>query len=270
MNKKVLTSLVIVLVVALCGIGGYVFYDKFFTSDNRDDINVEIVKDDENEGTKDTVKNINYEEIENKLTDNVLIGLYNYIEGNNKNFKEYLQNLDNNKKLYLGGFFDIIIENRSYKKIEDNLISLFGDNIGLEAMDYYTNNKDSEPQYLYNKNTGMYEFNKNSSAGDVTTDFLDGSIYNYKLKDIVIDEDKLELTYYGLFIDNILNIGPNTVTNNKNIDRLLGEDSYNDNISDEYYFEEAFRKNKNDFFQFKYTFEKKGNNYILVDFAKIA
>lgn len=181
-----------------------------------------------------------------------------------------MQNLDNNKKLYLGGFFDIIIENRSYKKIEDNLISLFGDNIGLEAMDYYTNNKDSEPKFLYNKNTGMYEFNKNPSSGDVITDFLDGSIYNYKLKDIVVDEDKLELTYYGLFIDNILNIGPNIVTNNKNIDRLIGEDSYNDNISDEYYFEEAFRKNKNDFFQFKYTFEEKGNNYILVDFAKIA
>lgn len=57
-------------------------------------------------------------------------------------------------------------------------------------------------------------------VSDALVDFNLGYIYNYKLKDKNIENDELVITYYGLYAYQD-EIGPTTLSNDKNIERIL-------------------------------------------------
>lgn len=258
-NKKfflaVILAFCIVLVGASCFWLGLQFADK----------NVDISE-------KNSENEINLAIINEKFIDNINVSrlLSNYLNSKENDFAKYLNELDNNYKLFVGNISDGI----SFKQIENKLVTLFGNNIGVESKDYYQKGLEfNEPVYMYNKDTGKYNYNTKTPGSDVDGYDLD-YIYNYKLKDIKTVDNKLEILYYGLYGTLPSGIGPATVTNNKNIDRMLDFQSqmeFKDQYAytDEDYFEKMFSENKNNFYQFKYIIEIKDGNYILTNIEKI-
>ena len=112
-----------------------------------------------------------------------------------------------------------------------------------------------------------FVYNEEVPGGCLSIDIDTTEIYNYKLDTITTENGSVILTYYGLYAmpDEI---GPTTVTNNKNIERVLNYDQEEDGLTDEYYLNEAFKKNKNDFFKFVYTYKLINGKYVLVDFKQ--
>ena len=98
-------------------------------------------------------------------------------------------------------------------------------------------------------------------------DFDPGYIYNYKLKDKNIENDELVITYYGLYAYQD-EIGPTTLSNDKNIERILNYEEESNGMTDEEYLEKAFSNNKDDFFKFSYIYKIINDKYVLVDFKQ--
>ena len=90
---------------------------------------------------------------------------------------------------------------------------------------------------------------------------------NYKLKDKNIENDELVITYYGLYAYQD-EIGPTTLSNDKNIERILNYEEESNGMTDEEYLEKAFSNNKDDFFKFSYIYKKINDKYVLVDFKQ--
>ena len=84
-ENKGLTILVVVLLLACIGMGGYIGYDKIFNKDTKETKEVTEVKE-----TKDTSKNTTTEKTEDIFKDNTVKPLY--FETNEK-YSKYLLNL---------------------------------------------------------------------------------------------------------------------------------------------------------------------------------
>ena len=139
--------------------------------------------------------------------------------------------------------------------------------MGVLPEDYYAFVENEEPLYKYDKETDEYIYNEESPGTDAITDLDSGYIYNYILDKKESKEDLIILTYYGLYAYQD-EIGPTTITNQKNIERLLNYEETFDGISDQEYLQNAFKKNKEDFLKWSYTFKKVNDNYVLVDFKQ--
>ena len=148
-----------------------------------------------------------------------------------------------------------------------NLIKTFGSDLGVLPEDYYAFVENEEPLYKYDKETDEYIYNEEAPGTDAITDLDSGYIYNYILDKKESKEDLIILTYYGLYAYQD-EIGPTTITNQKNIERLLNYEETFDGISDQEYLQNAFKKNKEDFLKWSYTFKKVNDNYVLVDFKQ--
>ena len=153
------------------------------------------------------------------------------------------------------------------KQIIINLVKTFGSDLGVLPEDYYAFVENEEPLYKYDKETDEYIYNEESPGTDAITDLDSGYIYNYILDKKESKEDLIILTYYGLYAYQD-EIGPTTITNQKNIERLLNYEETFDGISDQEYLQNAFKKNKEDFLKWSYTFKKVNDNYVLVDFKQ--
>ena len=92
--------------------------------------------------------------------------------------------------------------------------------MGVLPEDYYAFVENEEPLYKYDKETDEYIYNEESPGTDAITDLDSGYIYNYILDKKESKEDLIILTYYGLYAYQD-EIGPTTITNQKNIERLL-------------------------------------------------
>lgn len=195
--------------------------------------------------------------------------LYNYLKSDYNNLEDYLKNLTNSEKLYVAWLFDSSDEanNNKFSLLKENLIKTFGSDLGVLPEDYYAFAENEEPLYKYDKETDEYIYNEESPGTDAITDLDSGYIYNYILDKKESKEDLIILTYYGLYAYQD-EIGPTTITNQKNIERLLNYEETFDGISDQEYLQNAFKKNKEDFLKWSYTFKKVNDNYVLVDFKQ--
>ena len=201
-----------------------------------------------------------------------LTALYNFTQSSQRDFNEYLTNLSNSQKLYVAGLVNYLDEdnkynNKSFDTLKENLISVFGSDLGVQPEDYYMMTTDEEPLFKYNKDTNEYVYNENTIGTDVLTDFQNAYVYNFKLASEEKIDDNYVITYYGLFAFQN-EIGPTSATNLTNISRLLNYDSDYDGLSDKEYFENAFKNNKDDFFKLIYTYKLVDNKLILVDFKQ--
>lgn len=252
-NKSLYISLVVLFCVVITGISAF-FLGLQFSKKKLVDIT-----------TKNEPKIINVE----SYNIPTLSILYNYLKSDYNNLEDYLKNLTNSEKLYVAGLFDSSDEanNNKFSLLKENLIKTFGSDLGVLPEDYYAFAENEEPLYKYDKETDEYIYNEESPGTDAITDLDSGYIYNYILDKKESKEDLIILTYYGLYAYQD-EIGPTTITNQKNIERLLNYEETFDGISDQEYLQNAFKKNKEDFLKWSYTFKKVNNNYVLVDFKQ--
>ena len=250
-NKSLYISLVVLFCVVITGISGFFLGLQFSKQKLVDN------------STKNESKIINVE----SYNIPTLSILYNYLKSDYNNLEDYLKNLTNSEKLYVAGFFDSSDEanNNKYSLLKENLIKTFGSDLEVLPEDYYAFAENEEPLYKYDKETDEYIYNEESPGTDAITDLDSGYIYNYILDKKESKDDLIILTYYGLYAYQD-EIGPTTITNQKNIERLLNYEETFDGISDQEYLQNAFKKNKEDFLKWCYTFKKVNDNYVLVDF----
>ncbi len=262
-NQSLYMTLVVVFCVVLAG-GGCFYLGTKMSAEKQEKCSDNIVDVKDNTKKEEMV----FEVLEYPYTVNNI--LYNYLKSNSKSLDDYLNNLSNNNKLYLAGIIaynaDSDFENESLNKLKQNLIKYFGSDLNLKGEDFYIASSEI-PLYKYDENKGSFYYNEDIPGGCINIDIDTTEIYNYKLDTIENKDDSIILTYYGLYAmpDEI---GPTTVTNNKNIERVLNYDQDTDGLTDEYYLSEAFDKNKNDFFKFIYTYKLVDGKYVLVDFKQ--
>lgn len=253
-NKSLYINLVVIFCIVLAGAGGF-FLGLHFSKEN-------IVN-----STKENQINPIDVESYNIYTLSIL---YNYTKSDYENLENYLKNLTNSEKLYIAGLFDSSENEKNNKRFENlkkNLINLFGNDLGVLPEDYYAFAENEEPLYKYNKETDEYVYNEAAPGTDAITDLDSGFIYNYKLDKKETQNDTITITYYGLYAYQD-EIGPTTITNQKNIERLLDYEETFDGIKDQDYLQQAFDKNKEDFIKWSYTLKKVSNKYVLVDFKQ--
>ena len=244
-NKSLYISLVVLFCVVITGISAF-FLGLQFSKQKLVDITTK------NESKITNVESYNIP---------TLSILYNYLKSDYNNLEDYLKNLTNSEKLYDEA------NNNKFSLLKENLIKTFGSDLGVLPEDYYAFAENEEPLYKYDKETDEYIYNEESPGTDAITDLDSGYIYNYILDKKETKEDLIILTYYGLYAYQD-EIGPTTITNQKNIERLLNYEETFDGISDQEYLQNAFKKNKEDFLKWSYTFKKVNDNYVLVDFKQ--
>lgn len=140
-----------------------------------------------------------------------------------------------------------------------NVNDLFADftNITYKAMyKYEITNENNLDLYLKNYNE---EYLVN---GEIDAE-LDKELFNYKVKEVKINNDKLEIVYYGLLKSNIDEEGI-LFTNNADLNLSLNE--IEDNISEIEYLENIFKEKKNEFLLFKYSFDLNDEKYSINNF----
>ena len=260
MNKHQSLFMTVVVIFCIVLAGGGCFYlgtkmtDKKLETVNTDEKNDES-KNNTNENSKEFAV-VEYPSAVNNI-------LYNYLKSDGKSFVDYLNNLSNNYKLYLAG----ILDNRDFSSLKQNLVQFFGSDLDIKGEDFYDIKSDAEPLFRYDENTKSFIYNDNAPAGCIGVDLDSTEVYNYQLDTIDYKDDSVVLTYYGLYAMPG-DVGPTTVTNNKNIKRVLNYDQETDNLTDAAYLSDAFTKNKNDFFKFTYTYKLIDEKYVLVDFQQ--
>ena len=231
-NKEMFLTLVIMFNIILAGIGSFYLGRHF--------------------GYKVEIKNeseIQTNELDNLFfTKEVNRVLYNFLQNKENNLKNYLDNLSNSQKLYLAGII-------SYDGLETD----------LDNKDYYVMEQDEEPVFKYDAKTDSFVYNENVIGSDVITNFELGFVYNYKLDNIVYNKDGFAVTYYGLYgLED--EIGPTTLTNDKDIERVLNYTD--DGMSDDAYLEYQFNNNRKGFLKFTYYYKKVNDKYVLTDFKQ--
>ena len=264
-NKSFYLTLVVVFCVVLSGLGGYFIGTHF---GEKETIKNEVKKDEEKKNEEINANDIKVADLSNY----VYTALYSYLKSGEKSLNSYLNNLSNDQKLYVAGLLNFEDEdnkynNKKYSDLKNKLIDVFGTDLNLQAKDYYTLADDKEPLFIYNKETDEFVYNENTIGTDVLVDFDLGYIYNYKLKDKNIENDELVITYYGLYAYQD-EIGPTTLSNDKNIERILNYEEESNGMTDEEYLEKAFSNNKDDFFKFSYIYKKINDKDVLVDFKQ--
>ena len=264
-NKSFYFTLIVIFCAIFAGVGGYFIGIHFSEKENiKNETKIDTEKKNEDENTND-IEALN-------LSNYVYTALYNYLKSGEKNLNSYLNKLSNDQKLYIAGLLNFEDEdnkynNKKYTDLKNNLKNIFGTELNLQAKDYYTLADDKEPLFIYNKETDEFVYNENTIGTDALVDFELGYIYNYKLKDKRIENDKLIITYYGLYAHQD-EIGPTTLSNNKNVERILDYEEESNGMTDEEYLEKAFSNNKDDFFKFSYIYKKINNKYVLLDFKQ--
>ena len=248
-NKSFYLTLVVVFCVVLSGFGGYFIGTHFGEKDKV------VENNNVNENNEDSpIGDLNYY---------VLTGLYSYLFSGNNDFEEYLNSLTNSQKLYIAGIFDE--KNKTFSDLKANLVKYFGSDLNVKAEDYYVEGID-EALLKYDKSSDKFisqEVNTDSIT-DLGLDF----IYNYKYEGTTVkNNEEITITFYGLYAYQD-EIGPTTISNNSNIERLLNYEDESNNESDEEYLEAAFNNNKDDFLKFSYTYKKVNDKYVLVDFKQ--
>ncbi|MBD8923671.1 hypothetical protein EGR52_09735 [bacterium] len=259
-GKSILGILIVILLVVLtCG-GSYYLGTKM---NNTKSTNEKIVESEDNKEKTETEFEVpEYPDAINNI-------LYNYLKSNSKSFDNFLNDLSNYHKLYLAGIIgydnDSNLNNKNLDDLKKNLVKYFGSDLNIKGEDFGVG--DEIPLFKYDENKEKFVYNEEVPGGCLVIDIDTTEIYNYKLDTITTENGSVILTYYGLYAMPS-DIGPTTVTNNKNIERVLNYDQEEDGISDEYYLNEAFKKNKNDFFKFVYTYKLVNGKYVLVDFKQ--
>lgn len=261
-GKSILGIVIVILLVVLtCG-GSYYLGTKM---NNTKSTNEKIVESEDNKEKTETEFEVpEYPDAINNI-------LYNYLKSNSKSFDNFLNDLSNYHKLYLAGIIgydnDSNLNNKNLNELQENLVKYFGTDLNIKGEDFYTGVSDEIPLFKYDENKEKFVYNEEVPGGCLSIDIDTTEIYNYKLDTITTENGSVILTYYGLYAmpDEI---GPTTVTNNKNIERVLNYDQEEDGLTDEYYLNEAFKKNKNDFFKFVYTYKLVNGKYVLVDFKQ--
>lgn len=259
-GKSILGILIVILLVVLtCG-GSYYLGTKM---NNTKSTNEKIVESEENKEKTETEFEVpEYPDAINNI-------LYNYLKSNSKSFDNFLNDLSNYHKLYLAGIIgydnDSNLNNKNLDDLKKNLVKYFGSDLNIKGEDFGVG--DEIPLFKYDENKEKFVYNEEVPGGCLVIDIDTTEVYNFKLDTIKNKDDSVILTYYGLYAMPS-DIGPTTVTNNKNIERVLNYDQEEDGISDEYYLNKAFKKNKNDFFKFVYTYKLINGKYVLVDFKQ--
>lgn len=261
-GKSILGILIVILLVVLtCG-GSYYLGTKM---NNTKSTNEKIVESEDNkEKTKIEFEVPEYPDAINNI-------LYNYLKSNSKSFDNFLNDLSNYHKLYLAGIIgydnDSNLNNKNLDDLKKNLVKYFGSDLNIKGEDFYTGVSDEIPLFKYDESKEKFVYNEEVPGGCLSIDIDSTEIYNFKLDTITTENGSVILTYYGLYAmpDEI---APTTVTNNKNIERVLNYDQEEDGLTDEYYLNKAFKKNKNDFFKFVYTYKLINGKYVLVDFKQ--
>lgn len=261
-GKSILGILIVILLVVLtCG-GSYYLGTKM---NNTKSTNEKIVESEDNKEKTETEFEVpEYPNAINNI-------LYNYLKSNVKSFDNYLNDLSNYHKLYLAGIIgydnDSNLNNKNLDDLKKNLVKCFGSDLNIKGEDFYTGVSDEIPLFKYDESKEKFVYNEEVPGGCLSIDIDSTEIYNFKLDTIKTENGSVILTYYGLYAmpDEI---APTTVTNNKNIERVLNYDQEEDGLTDEYYLNEAFKKNKNDFFKFVYTYKLVNGKYVLVDFKQ--
>ena len=259
-GKSILGILIVILLVVLtCG-GSYYLGTKM---NNTKSTNEKIVESEDNKEKTETEFEVpEYPDAINNI-------LYNYLKSNSKSFDNFLNDLSNYHKLYLAGIIgydnDSNLNNKNLDDLKKNLVKYFGSDLNIKGEDFGVG--DEIPLFKYDENKEKFVYNEEVPGGCLVIDIDTTEVYNFKLDTIKNKDDSVILTYYGLYAMPS-DIGPTTVTNNKNIERVLNYDQEEDGISDEYYLNKAFKKNKNDFFKFVYTYKLINGKYVLVDFKQ--
>ena len=269
MNKhqSLFMTVVVIFCIVLAG-GGCFYLGTKMTDKKPETVKTDEKEDESKDKENDTFKEftvVSYPTAVNNI-------LYNYLKSDNKNLDDYLNSISNNHKLYLAGIlgYDGIENDLENKKLEDlkkNLNKYFGSDFGLKGENYFISEDDEVCLFKYNENDKAFVYNEDTIPTDVLVDLDRTEIYNYKLDTIDYKDDSVVLTYYGLYAVTDT-VGPTTVTNNKNIKRVLNYDQETDNLTDAEYLSDAFTKNKNDLFKFTYTYKLIDEKYVLVDFQQ--
>lgn len=259
-NKSSYITFVVLFCVIIAGFGGFYLGKEFIKS------NKETIKN--NTNNEKEIDKINVEDYKQYT----LEVLYNFTQSKNKDLNNYLTNLSNSQKLYAAGLLyfeneDTKFKSQKFSDLKENLVKIYGSDLNVLPNDYYMLPTDEEPLFKYNKETDEFVYNENTPGTDVITEFASGYIFNHKLDKKEENDGIITITYYGLFAFQD-EIGPTTVTNFKNVSRLINYDSEFDNIKDEDYFANAFKEYKDEFFKFIYTYKKVNNSYVLVDFKQ--
>lgn len=259
-NQSLFITLVVIFCVVLAGGSCFYLGTKMNNTKSNNEKNVE--SKDNKEKTKIEFEVPEYPDAINNI-------LYNYLKSGGKSFDNYLNDLSNYHKLYLAGImgYDSNLNNKNLDDLKKNLVKYFGSDLNIKGEDFYTGVSDEIPLFKYDESKEKLIYNEEVPAGCLSIDIDSTEIYNFKLDTIKTENGSVILTYYGLYAIPS-DIGPTTVTNNKNIERVLNYDQEEDGLTDEYYLNEAFKKNKNDFFKFVYTYKLINGKYVLVDFKQ--
>lgn len=217
-----------------------------------------------------TTKTLTEEEL-NKLNLSALQALYNYtqVEGD---LTSYLNNLNNNQKLYLGDIMRTTDNKKlSMLEVKKTLTHMFGSDLNVSSEDYYLTNSEV-PFILYDKSAGTFSINSSYEDESGTISPIGTkSIYNYKVKEIINNNNEYSITVYGLY------------KNNENFMEYLENDTglkryinINDNLeefgyqeTEEVFLENLFNNDLPSFKEFKYIYTLEDNTFILKDFVVI-
>lgn len=147
----------------------------------------------------------------------------------------------------------------------------------LKEINYDINVNDLFADFTNNTYKAMYKYdisnenNLNSYlksydeyfVSDEIDDELDKELFNYKVKEVKIDKDKLDIVYYGLLKSNINEEG---ILFTNNTDLNLSLNGLEDNISEIDYLEMIFKDKKDEFLLFKYSFDLIDEKYSINNF----
>ena len=261
-NKAFYLTLIVIFCVVLAGGGGYIIGENINRKEDLKETKTqyEIIDSKENSSMASTYGN------------EVYLLLYNYIKSGKTNLQEYLNGLNNAEKIYAGGF-DGKDYSIAFSQIKLNLINTFGSDLGItnilnngykydESLDSYY--YDSETQYI------IYE----------DSNFELKDIYNYKLIEEKVEDNKEIISYYGLYND-CYDVGPCKYSGKNNFEIFMLKDDtesfdeYNERVAEA--FAKAFKEHKEAFYIFNYFFEENnfgkfdnyGSKYVLVDFKQV-
>ena len=255
-GKELYFTLIVLFCAVLMGIGGFYLGTEF-----TDDKTVENTGKVENKlNSSDLLKEENNLDVlkQKEVSSYIKGGLYSYIKSNKSDLINYFTSMNNSNKLYMAG----ILNEQNYSTLENNLMAVFGNNLGLEKKDYYILETDEEPLYKYDSTTSKYVYNENVLGSDLLSELDQKKVYNYKLKDVKKDGENYIASYYGLY-EYAGSVGPSTLSNEENIEIVVEDEKASQSELDA-----KFNENEKDFFVFEYIYTLKDDSFYLTGFKQ--
>ena len=284
MREKSLKAMLIILLLAVLGLGGYIVYDKFLSKElNKTEVKQETKKEVKEETKKEESQKEDLDAVANILVNKINTYNINQLEAIDKNLQ--FSNSPTNEQLITMEYY-YIYKSKSNNTYDENYLATKEEvdkyfksvyNIQLNEYPNIVDWNDNQIDYVYDNNSQKYLHYVNP----ITDTFNHYNLFPAdSITEIVTDINKNK-DIYSITLAKIYTCGPN-VLNGEHItsdalhktvlpefDQFIKSDIDCDEEAAANYFKANKDKYKTQKPQYKYTFKKENNDYYLISFETI-